>query len=105
MSNLTEAKTRNELIDPALKKAGWDVKNPDQVGLEIPVDGFDPTAWRMLEARLKRIRDANGTFGEGELPRDISDYALYRPNACPRRLYLDCRQKQNPNAPSADCDC
>ena len=33
----TEAKTRKELIDPTLKKAGWDVDNPDQVGLEIPV--------------------------------------------------------------------
>lgn len=33
-----EAKTRRELIDPALKKAGWDVNNPDQVRIEIPVE-------------------------------------------------------------------
>jgi hypothetical protein len=42
----TEAKTRRELIDPALKKACWDVGNPDQVGLEIPVDGFGAQAYR-----------------------------------------------------------
>jgi hypothetical protein len=46
MPDPTEAKTRRELIDPALKKAGWDVANPNQVGLEIPVDGFDPQACR-----------------------------------------------------------
>jgi predicted type IV restriction endonuclease len=30
----TEAKTRKDLIDPALAQAGWDVHNPDQVGAE-----------------------------------------------------------------------
>jgi predicted type IV restriction endonuclease len=45
LSSRNEATTRQELIDPALKKAGWDVTNRDQVGLEIPVDGFDPQAW------------------------------------------------------------
>ena len=74
--NPSEAKTRKELIDPALKKAGWDVNNPDQVGLEIPVDGFDPKAWDVLK---KRIRDAGGTY-EVQLPSGVSDYALYRPN-------------------------
>ena len=47
-----EAKTRKELIDPALEKAGWDLSNPDQVGIEIPVDGFDPAAWHALELQL-----------------------------------------------------
>jgi type I restriction enzyme R subunit len=45
VSSPTEARTRKELIDPALKKAGWDINNPDQVGIEIPVDDFE------LEAR------------------------------------------------------
>jgi predicted type IV restriction endonuclease len=45
-----EADTRAQLIDPQLKRAGWDVANSDQVGLEIPVDGFDPQAWRRLES-------------------------------------------------------
>jgi hypothetical protein len=46
MPDPTEAKTRKELIDPALIKAGWDVDNLDQVGLEIPVDGSDLQACR-----------------------------------------------------------
>ncbi len=79
MPNPTEAKTRKELIDPALKKAGWDVDNPDLVGIEIPVDGFDPQAWRALEARLRRIRDAGGIY-DAEPPKGVSDYVLYRPN-------------------------
>jgi type I site-specific restriction endonuclease len=33
----TEARTRKELIDPALQKAGWDVHNRDRVGLEISI--------------------------------------------------------------------
>ncbi len=80
MSNSTEATTRQTLIDPALKKADWDVNNPDRVGLEIPVDGFDPVAWKALQSQLKRIREANGLYGEVEIPKGISDYALYRPN-------------------------
>jgi len=79
LPNPTEAKTRKELIDPALKKAGWDVDNPDLVGIEIPVDGFDPQAWRALEARLRRIRDAGGIY-DAEPPKGVSDYVLYRPN-------------------------
>ena len=79
MPNPTEAKTRKELIDPALKKAGWDVNNPDQVGIEIPVDGFDPQAWRALEARLNRLRE-EGVPYDIELPKGVSDYVLYRPN-------------------------
>ncbi len=57
MSGPNEAKTRKALIDPALKKAGWDVGNPDQVGTEIPVDGFDPKAWEILKERLRHISE------------------------------------------------
>lgn len=53
MTGISEALTRRELIDPALKQAGWDVDNPDQVGIEIPADGFDPAAWKQLHKRLK----------------------------------------------------
>jgi type I site-specific restriction endonuclease len=45
------------MIDPALEAAGWNLKNHTQVGLEIPVDGYDKEPW-------------NG----------VSDYCLYRPN-------------------------
>jgi predicted type IV restriction endonuclease len=51
VSHQNEARTRKELIDPALVKAGWDVNNQDQVRIEIPVDGFDPQAWATLENR------------------------------------------------------
>ena len=33
-----EARTRQILIDPLLKELGWDVTDPGQVGLEMPVD-------------------------------------------------------------------
>jgi type I restriction enzyme R subunit len=79
LPNQTEAQTRKQLIDPALKKAGWDVNNPDQVGIEIPVGGFDPQAWQRLEAKLKRLKDAGAPYGV-DLPAGVSDYALYRPN-------------------------
>jgi type I restriction enzyme, R subunit len=74
-----EAHTRQELIDPALTKAGWDPGNRNQVGLEIPVDGFDPKAWKRLEAKLKRTREVGAAYSL-DLPKGISDYALYRPN-------------------------
>jgi len=79
LPNPTEAKTRKQLIDPALKKAGWDVNNPDQVGIEIPVDGFDPQAWKALEDKLNRLRE-EGIPYDIELPKGVSDYVLYRPN-------------------------
>jgi type I restriction enzyme, R subunit len=49
----SEANTRKELIDLALTQAGW----TNQVGLEIPVDGYDAEPW-------------NG----------VTDYCLYQPN-------------------------
>ncbi|MBN1304966.1 MAG: DEAD/DEAH box helicase family protein [Anaerolineales bacterium] len=74
-----EARTRKELIDPALKKAGWDVNDSDRVGIEIPVDGFDPDAWQQLERELKKIRETEN-IQEINLPAGISDYVLYREN-------------------------
>jgi type I restriction enzyme R subunit len=53
-----EANTRKDLIDPALEKAGWNLdKDKNQVGIEIPVDGYNAAPW-------------NG----------VTDYCLYRPN-------------------------
>jgi type I site-specific restriction endonuclease len=57
LRQISEAETRKEMIDPALEAAGWNLKNHTQVGLEIPVDGYDKEPW-------------NG----------VSDYCLYRPN-------------------------
>ena len=79
MNNPSEAETRKELIDPALKKAGWDVTNPILVGLEIPVDGSNVEVWQKLEKKLNALKESGG-LGNIKLPSGISDYSLYRPN-------------------------
>lgn len=38
---LNEDETRYNLIDPLLKKAGWDLAVRRSVGFEVPVDGYD----------------------------------------------------------------
>ncbi|MCI0520530.1 MAG: hypothetical protein L0Z70_09780 [Chloroflexi bacterium] len=49
---ISEADTRKRRIDPALEKAGWNLRNHAQVGLEIPVDGYDQEPWNgMTEPR------------------------------------------------------
>jgi len=74
-----EARTRQEHIDPALYKAGWDVNNPAQVGLEIPVDGSNAAAVQAVLARLRHVKDAPALYATS-LPPGISDYVLYREN-------------------------
>jgi type I restriction enzyme R subunit len=76
---LSEKQTRKQLIDRALENAGWEVGNNQQVGIEIPVDGFDPAAWQQLENQLHRIREQAG-IKDVNLPAGVSDYALYREN-------------------------
>ena len=41
----SEAKTRSKRIDPQLNDAGWRVTDRSQVGIEIPVDGYDAEPW------------------------------------------------------------
>ena len=57
MHQISEQRTRKELIDPALEKAGWYLSNHTLIKTEIPVDGYDATP-------------LNG----------VTDYSLYRPN-------------------------
>ena len=52
---LSEEQTRREWIDPALVRAGWNLSDPDQVGIEVPVGG------------------AGSSTG-------VIDYCLYRPD-------------------------
>jgi type I restriction enzyme, R subunit len=75
----TEARTRKELTGPVLKRVGWDAADPNRVGLEIPIDGFDPAAWQALQKKFQQIR-ASGAPYELANPKGVSDYALYRPN-------------------------
>jgi type I site-specific restriction endonuclease len=69
-----EARTRKEMIDPALVKAGWNLKDPAQVGIEIPVDGYDAEPW-------------NG----------ITDYCLYRANGEVLAVVEAKKQLRDPN--------
>jgi type I restriction enzyme R subunit len=54
---INEERTRKEMIDPQLEKAGWYLRDHSRVKIEIPVDGYDAEPW-------------NG----------VSDYTLYREN-------------------------
>ncbi|MBN2149586.1 MAG: DEAD/DEAH box helicase family protein [Anaerolineales bacterium] len=45
MHKISEAETRKELIDPALEKAGWLMRDHTRVRIEIPVDGYDAEPW------------------------------------------------------------
>lgn len=54
---ISEQKTRYNLIDPQLKKTGWNLSDRTQVGFEIPVAGYDASP------------------SEG-----ITDYCIYRSN-------------------------
>ena len=75
---MNERTVRRDLIDPALTKGGWDVANPSEVRLEVPVDGSDPAAWAALSTRL---RAANSSLPANTvLPSGIADYLLYRDN-------------------------
>ena len=54
---ISEERTRKEMIDPQLEKAGWYLHDHSKVKIEIPVDGYDAEPW-------------NG----------VTDYCLYREN-------------------------
>ena len=54
---ISEQRTRKEMIDPQLEKAGWYLRDHAKVKIEIPVDGYDAEPW-------------NG----------VTDYCLYREN-------------------------
>ncbi|MCB0188102.1 MAG: DEAD/DEAH box helicase family protein, partial [Caldilineaceae bacterium] len=77
--NPTEAQTRRTLIDAALRDAGWDLDNGLLVGQEIPVDETDSIAWRKLQRELNALKQ-KGVAYNGQLPKGITDYALYHPN-------------------------
>ncbi|WP_228060403.1 MULTISPECIES: N-6 DNA methylase [unclassified Coleofasciculus] len=68
-----EANTRKEIIDKALEKAGWSLDDSNQVGMEIPVDGYDAEPW-------------NG----------VTDYCLYLPNGEVIAVVEAKRQSRDP---------
>jgi type I restriction enzyme R subunit len=54
---ISEERTRKEMIDPQLEQAGWYLRDHSKVNIEIPVDGYDAEPF-------------NG----------VTDYCLYREN-------------------------
>jgi type I restriction enzyme, R subunit len=74
--NPSEAKTRKNLIDPALIKAGWNINDHNKVGQEIPIDNTSFLDWVKSKSGLL----LTGIAHDAELPSGISDYALYLPN-------------------------
>lgn len=72
--SVNEARTRQDLIDPALIQAGWNVTDGAQVGIEIPVDGYDAEPW-------------NG----------VTDYCLYQPNGEIIAVVEAKKQVRDPN--------
>ncbi|MBD2314410.1 DEAD/DEAH box helicase family protein [Desertifilum sp. FACHB-1129] len=68
-----EANTRKELIDRALVQAGWTLEDSNQVGIEIPVDGYNAEPW-------------NG----------VTDYCLYQPNGEVIAVVEAKRQSRDP---------
>ena len=69
----SEQSTRKNLIDPKLKLAGWKLEDKNQVGFEIPVDGYDAEPW-------------NG----------VTDYCLYLPNGEVIAVVEAKRQSRSP---------
>ena len=57
MRRISEERTRKEMRDPELERAGWYLRDHSKVKIEIPVDEYDAEPW-------------NG----------FSDYMLYREN-------------------------
>ena len=90
MSNRTEAVTRKELIDPQLEIAGWNINDSNQVGIEIPVDGFPPEAWEELRTELRKLGEVKEPF-DVKLPEGIS---LQEPGSLGRALGQFLRQKR-----------
>ena len=97
MSDPNEAVTRKQMIDPALARAGWDVNNPDQVGIEVYIKSLDAQARLAHETEMKRIAQSAGRYDV--YPQGECDYVLYRPNGEiaavveAKRMSIDPRQE------------
>lgn len=75
MPEANEQAIRQSQIDPALLKAGWDVRDASMVGLEVPVDGTSPEEWAELKAQLNRLK-GQYNIPDRPIPPGICDYVL-----------------------------
>jgi type I restriction enzyme, R subunit len=71
-NNLNESETRYSLIDPLIRKAGWNLADKREVAFEVPVNGYDATP-------------ENG----------ITDYTLYREKGEVLAVIEDKRTRQD----------
>ena len=54
--SISETATREQLIDPLLRTAGWNLKDRTQVDFEIPVGGYDKEPWNAKRVPEQRYR-------------------------------------------------
>ncbi len=72
MANITEAKTRQEIIDKRLLKAGWDVGNPSQITSELDI-------WIGLPEGVKKPEHKHQGY-------QYADYALLGDDGYPLKV-------------------
>jgi Type I site-specific restriction-modification system, R (restriction) subunit and related helicases len=85
-----EVEIRKYLIDEMLIKAGWDVSNPDEVGMEVEVDG-QPTPSRQGRTDYLLYDDDGTVLAVIEAKRAGRDARLGRKQA---QLYADALEKE-----------
>ena len=54
---INEERTRKEMIDPQLEKAGWYLRDHSRVMIEIHVDGYGAEPWNEEIAHSKNARE------------------------------------------------
>ncbi|MBI5031754.1 MAG: DEAD/DEAH box helicase family protein [Chloroflexi bacterium] len=82
---ITEAETRQALIDTQLKAAGWDVNNLSQVRRELPL----PVAGRQIrESASDYLTDSNSA--------NFADYVLFKRNGKPIAIVEAKRTSRDP---------
>src|SRR5436305_14771120 len=92
----SEARTKQEQLDPALSKDGWNLADSAQVGIEIPVDGYDAQPWNGITDYCL-YRDNGEVLAVVEAKKQLRDPNVAREQA---RHYITELQRLNPSNPS-----
>lgn len=79
---ISESKTRKQLIDPRIAKAGWQLNDKRQVGIEIPVDGYDAEPWNGVtdyillreNGEVLAVVEAKRTSHDARLPQQQTEH-------------------------------
>jgi hypothetical protein len=54
---IPEERTRKDMIDPQLERAGWYLRDHSKVKIEIPEDGYDAEPWNGVVLYQSRLRE------------------------------------------------